>query len=154
LVKGGNYLEALAHTDTVVLDKTGTLTEGNFAVRWMRPAPGVTKAELLETAALAESYSNHPISKSLREALPAAPDPRRVADAKECAGRWCEATGDGVPVIPGNAKLMQDAGISFVPNDGVGTTVYVARGGAFLGSIVISAYLKPSACAAIDAPRA
>lgn len=154
LVKGGNYLEALAHTDTVVLDKTGTLTEGNFAVRWMRPASGVTEAELLETAALAESYSNHPISKSLREALPAAPDPRRVADAKEIAGRGVEATVDGVPVLAGNAKLMQDAGISFVPNDGVGTIVYVARGGAFLGSIVISDFPKPSACAAIDALRA
>ena len=142
LVKGGNYLEALAHTDTAVFDKTGTLTRGVFRVSRVRPAAGVTEARLLETAALAESYSSHPISKSLREALPEAPDPRRAADAREIAGQGVAATVDGHRVLAGNARLMEAEGVAYTPDDGIGTVVYVARDGAFWGSILIAAALR------------
>ena len=153
LIKGGNYLEALAHTDTVVFDKTGTLTQGTFRVSRLRPAAGVAENDLLETAALAESYSSHPISRSLREALPAEPDTRRAADAQEIAGRGVAARVDGRHVLAGNAKLMQAEGIAFVPDDGVGTVVYVARDGAFLGSILIADEVKPHAADAVAALR-
>ena len=153
LVKGGNYLEALAHTDTAVFDKTGTLTRGVFRVSRVRPAAGVTEARLLETAALAESYSSHPISKSLREALPEAPDPRRAADAREIAGQGVAATVDGHRVLAGNARLMEAEGVAYTPDDGIGTVVYVARDGAFWGSILIADELKDHAAEAMAALR-
>ena len=153
LVKGGNYLEALAHTDTAVFDKTGTLTRGVFRVSRVRPADGVTEARLLETAALAESYSSHPISKSLREALPEAPDPRRAADAREIAGQGVAATVDGHRVLAGNARLMEAEGVAYTPDDGIGTVVYVARDGAFWGSILIADELKDHAAEAMAALR-
>ena len=153
LVKGGNYLEALAHTDTAVFDKTGTLTRGVFRVSRVRPADGVTEARLLETAALAESYSSHPISKSLREALPETPDPRRAADAREIAGQGVAATVDGHRVLAGNARLMEAEGVAYTPDDGIGTVVYVARDGAFWGSILIADELKDHAAEAMAALR-
>ena len=157
LVKGGNYLEALAHTGTVVFDKTGTLTKGVFRVSHVRPVAPLDERELLETAALAESYSSHPISKSLREALAARTgaeaDAGRVADVKEIAGQGVEARVDGRRVLAGNAKLMQAEGVAYVPDDGVGTVVYVARDGAFLGSILIADEVKEHAAGAIAALR-
>src|SRR5699024_7073166 len=114
---------------------------------------GVAENDLLETAALAESYSSHPISRSLREALPAEPDTRRAADAQEIVGRGVAARVDGRRVLAGNAKLMQAEGIAFVPDDGVGTVVYVARDGAFLGSILIADEVKPHAADAVAALR-
>ena len=112
LVKGGNYLEALSKTGTAVFDKTGTLTQGVFKVTAVHPADGVTEADLLETAALAESFSSHPISKSLREAAPGL-DARRAADAQELAGHGVKTLVDGKTVLAGNARLMDAEGIAY-----------------------------------------
>ena len=149
LVKGGNYLEALAHTDTVVFDKTGTLTKGSFAVTRVRPANGLTEAAVLELAALAESFSSHPISKSLRAACKADLDSQRATDAQELAGQGVCTLVDGQRVYAGNARLMQAQGITFVPDDGAGTVVYLAREGQYLGSVLISDEIKATAKAAI-----
>ena len=149
LVKGGNYLEALAHTGVAAFDKTGTLTKGVFAVTRVTPAEGVTEKELLETAALAERFSSHPISKSLREACPGA-DARRAADAREIAGQGVRTLVDGQVVLAGNARLMESNGIPYTADDGAGSIVYVARDGRFLGSILISDEEKPTAAAAME----
>ena len=148
LVKGGNYLEALAHTGTVVFDKTGTLTKGVFKVSRVSPAPGRTEQEVLELAAAAESYSSHPISKSLREACPACI--LQATDAQEIAGHGVSAQVDGHTVLAGNAKLMEAKKIPYTPDDGVGTVVYLACDGTFWGSILISDEVKPTARQAMD----
>ena len=153
LVKGGNYLEALAHTGTAAFDKTGTLTKGVFKVTQTAPAPGVAADELLEQAALAESYSSHPISKSLREACPGL-DARRAADAQEIAGQGVRTLVDGRTVLAGNARLMEANGIAYTAGSGAGTVVYVARDGQFLGSILISDEEKPTARPAVQDLRA
>lgn len=152
LVKGGNYLEALAHTGVAVFDKTGTLTKGVFAVTRLSPAPGVAEDDLLHTAALAESYSSHPISKSLREAAPDASG--EVCDVQEIAGHGVKALVNGRTVLAGNAKLMEQAGVEFTPEEGAGTVVYVARDGEFLGAVLISDEEKPTARKAIAALKA
>ena len=149
LVKGGNYLEALSHTGVAAFDKTGTLTKGVFAVTRLTPAPGVTKQELLETAALAERFSSHPISKSLREACPDA-DARRAADAQEIAGQGVRTLVDGRVVLAGNARLMETHQIAYTADDGAGSVVYLARDGQFLGSILISDEEKPTAQTAME----
>ncbi len=149
LVKGGNYLEALAHTRTVVFDKTGTLTRGDFAVTRVRSVQPGGETALLELAALAESYSNHPISKSLRQACTVELDPHRVTDVQEIAGRGVDALVDGSRVLAGNARLMEEEKIDYRPDDGVGTVVYLARDGVFAGSILISDQIKEHAPAAI-----
>ena len=149
LVKGGNYLEALSHTGVAAFDKTGTLTKGVFAVTRVTPAAGVSETELLETAALAERFSSHPISKSLRDACPDA-DIRRAADAQEIAGQGVRTLVDGKAVLAGNARLMEANGIRYTPDDGAGSIVYVARDGQFLGSILISDEEKPTAAAAMQ----
>ena len=153
LVKGGNYLEALSKTATAVFDKTGTLTRGVFKVTAVHPADGVTEADLLETAALAESFSSHPISKSLREAAPGL-DARRAADAQEVAGHGVKTLVDGKTVLAGNARLMDAEGIAYTAADGAGTIVYVARQGQFIGSILISDEEKPTAKAAMQGLQA
>ena len=153
LVKGGNYLEALSKTATAVFDKTGTLTRGVFKVTAVHPADGVTEADLLETAALAESFSSHPISKSLREAAPNL-DARRAADAQEVAGHGVKTLVDGKTVLAGNARLMDAEGIAYTAADGAGTIVYVARQGQFIGSILISDEEKPTAKAAMQGLQA
>ena len=153
LVKGGNYLEALSKTATAVFDKTGTLTRGVFKVTAVHPADGVTEADLLETAALAESFSSHPISKSLREAAPDL-DARRAADAQEVAGHGVKTLVDGKTVLAGNARLMDAEGITYTAADGAGTIVYVARQGQFIGSILISDEEKPTAKAAMQGLQA
>src|SRR5699024_9112025 len=112
LVKGGNYLEALAQAGTVVFDKTGTLTKGSFEVTAVHPHP-VSERELLELAALAERFSDHPISRSIQAACQSAPDPNRVTDAKEIAGHGVQAVVDGKTVLAGNQKLMDEFHISF-----------------------------------------
>ena len=152
LVKGGNYLEALAHTGVAVFDKTGTLTKGVFAVTRLSPAPGVAEKDLLHTAALAESYSSHPISKSLREAAPDASG--EVCDVQEIAGHGVKALVNGRTVLAGNAKLMEQSGVAFTPEEGAGTVVYVARDSAFLGAVLISDEEKPTARKAIAALKA
>ena len=153
LVKGGNYLEALSKTGTAVFDKTGTLTRGVFRVTAVHPADGVTEADLLETAALAESFSSHPISKSLREAAPVL-DARRAADAQELAGHGVKTLVDGKTVLAGNARLMDAEGIAYTAAAGAGTLVYVAREGQFIGSILISDEEKPTAKAAMQGLQA
>ena len=154
LVKGGNYLEALAVTRTVVFDKTGTLTKGVFAVTSLSPAEGISRKELLETAALAESYSGHPISRSLREAVETALDPQRVSDVEEIAGNGVVARMDGKAVAVGNARLMERLSISCQENNGIGTVVYVAVENQFIGSILISDQLKPATQKAISGLQA
>lgn len=150
LVKGGNYLEALAKADTVVFDKTGTLTKGVFRVTGIYPQ-SCTEQELLELAALAESYSNHPISRSLREALETTPDTSRLGQVDEISGRGVRAQVDGHTVLAGNALLMQDSGITFSQEQHIGTVVHVAQDGNYLGCILISDEPKPDAADAIRA---
>ena len=148
LVKGGNYLEVLAKTEAVVFDKTGTLTRGVFQVTGRYPQ-GCSEAELLEVAALAESWSDHPISHSIREAYGAELDLSRVSDAKELPGRGVQVTLDGQTVCAGNDKLMAELGVSVSPAREIGTVVYLAREGTCLGHIVISDQIKPDAAQAI-----
>jgi len=153
LVKGGNYLEALAHTESVVFDKTGTLTRGVFTVTKVHPAGGVSEADLLETAALAESYSSHPISKSLQAAAPDDLDHTRATDAQEIAGHGVKTIVDGHTVLAGNARLMEAEGIAYQKADGAGTVVYLARDGQFIGWVLISDEVKPTAKAALAGLR-
>ena len=128
LVKGGNYLEALAKPEIVVFDKTGTLTEGAFRVTEVLPAKG-TAAEVLEIAALAESFSKHPISASLREAYGKPLDTSRVSDVEELAGYGICAKVDGRQVLAGNHRLMERESISCPIHDTIGTVIYLAVGG-------------------------
>lgn len=149
LVKGGNYLEILSSARTIVFDKTGTLTQGVFAVTQIVPAEGVEQNALLETAALAECYSGHPISRSLREAVGQALDSSRTANVEEIAGHGIIADVDGIPTAVGNARLMERLEIQYQPNNQPGTVVYVAVNHQFAGSILISDQLKPTAVSAI-----
>ena len=151
LVKGSNYLEAVGEVTTVVFDKTGTLTKGEFRVSKVDPA-GRSKGELLELAALAEGYSNHPIAISIREAYsdPKALSLERVSCAEEIAGQGIHAVIDGKDVYLGNAKLMRTQGIDFEENPAMGTVVYAAVGRDYAGSIVISDGIKDGAAEAIQ----
>lgn len=150
LVKGSNYLEALAKAEIVVFDKTGTLTRGVFNVTAIHPEE-MDESKLLETAALAESYSNHPIARSLRDAYNHDIDERRIGSVAEIAGRGMKADVDGVTVYVGNDKLMEDIGVMWHPCHQVGTTVHVATEGNYLGHIVISDEVKPDAGEAMTA---
>jgi Cd2+/Zn2+-exporting ATPase len=148
LVKGSNYLEVLAQAEVVVFDKTGTLTQGSFQVTAVHPAD-CGEEELLEQAALAESWSDHPISQSIRAAWGRELDTSRVTDAQELSGRGVQVKVDGRTVCAGNGKLMQEQGVSFTPAQEVGTVVYVAREGTYLGCVVIADQVKPDAAQAI-----
>ena len=150
LVKGGNYMEVLADAQIVVFDKTGTLTKGVFNVTAVHP-DCVSEARLLELAALAENYSDHPISRSIREAYGMDIDASRIRDAQELSGRGVRATIDGSLVCAGNDKLMDEIGVPWHPCHHVGTTVHVAVDGAYAGHIVISDEVKPDAADAIAA---
>ena len=155
LIKGSNYLEALSQTRVVVFDKTGTLTQGRFVVTQALPAAGVAEETLLETAALAEQYSNHPISRSLCAAGPAELDRSRVSDVKEQGGHGVTALVDGKHVAVGNARLMEAEGIQMpVQENPNGTVVYVAQDGQYLGVIYISDTVKPNAEKAIRGLKA
>lgn len=145
LVKGGNYLEALAQAGIVVFDKTGTLTKGSFEVTAVHPQQ-VSEQELLELAALAERFSDHPISRSIQAACQSAPDPNRVTDAKEIAGHGVRAVVDGKTVLAGNQKLMGQFHIPFEDAcHHVGTIIHVAVDGVYMGHIVISDQVKEGA---------
>lgn len=148
LVKGSNYLEALAKADTIVFDKTGTLTSGTFTVTAVHPEK-FPEARLLELAAYAESFSDHPISLSIRKAYAKDLDESRVSDAKETAGHGVTAVVDGLLVLAGNRKLMESAGIACSDCHLPGTTVHLAVDGVYAGHIVISDTLKPGAKQAI-----
>ena len=153
LVKGGNYLEVLARTEVVVFDKTGTLTRGVFNVTAIHP-DHCDEGQLLELAALAECWSDHPISRSLKEAYGRDIDASRVSNVEEVAGRGVKAVVDGHTVCAGNDKLMEDIGVSWHPCHRVGTTVHVASDGVYLGHIVISDEVKPDAKEAVAALKA
>ncbi len=149
LVKGGNYLEALAQAGIVVFDKTGTLTKGTFAVDQVHPV-GMTGEELLVLAALAEQWSDHPISKSIRAAAPAQLDLSRAVKAEEIAGHGIKATVDGRTVWAGNARLMEVAGVSCDESCGHGgTMVHVARDGGYAGHIAVADQVKETAAQAL-----
>ena len=152
LVKGSNYLEALSQTTCVVMDKTGTLTKGTFAVTEVYPR-GIAQEDILEYAALAESASSHPISKSLRQAYGKDIDRSRVSDIRELAGRGVTAIVDGIPVAAGNGKLMREMGIELDSAVAYGTVVHVAANGLYGGCIVIADTLKDHAQKAVATLR-
>ena len=154
LVKGSNYLEALSYTKYVVCDKTGTLTKGVFQVTEIHPVSGMTEADLLEKAAFVESYSNHPISKSLKEAYGREIDNNRVTDAKEISGHGVSAVVDGHEVAAGNVKLMKKMNIEAAVPASVGTEIHVAVDGEYAGYILISDVVKPNAKEAISGLKA
>ena len=151
LVKGSNYLEAMADTKYIVCDKTGTLTKGVFQVTGVYPAPGVDKKVLLGLAAYAESGSHHPISQSLKDAYGQPLQGERVSAIQEIAGHGVQALVDGHPVAVGNAKLMEKIGAALPGARTDGTIVYVAADGKYIGCIVISDVVKPTAKAAMAA---
>ena len=153
LVKGSNYLETLSQTRIVVFDKTGTLTQGVFEVSGIHHTE-LEKARLVEYAALAESASSHPISKSLQRAYGREPDRSRVRDIQEISGNGVTAVVDGHAVAAGNDKLMDRLGIPFIPCHSVGTIIHLAIDGKYAGHIVISDRVKPHAKQAIQALKA
>ena len=148
LVKGSNYMEVLSKVRTMVFDKTGTLTKGQFSVSEIS-AVDSDEAGLLEKAALAESYSSHPVAVSLRSAYGKTLDESRVSDVKDYSGEGIRATVDGQGIYAGNEKLMRRIGVEPVPVSKIGTVVYVATEGKFLGYIVVSDTLKPTAAEAM-----
>lgn len=149
LVKGSNYLETLAQTRTLVFDKTGTLTEGVFEVTRITPAGGFEEPQLLELAALAESASSHPISKSLQKAYGKELDRTRVGQVEERSGAGVVAEVDGRSVAAGNDKLMNQLGVAFLESDEPGTVVHIAVDGVYAGQILIADRIKPGAAEAI-----
>lgn len=148
LVKGSNYLESLAHAEMVVFDKTGTLTKGSFAVSEIH-AVDVKDSQLLEMAAYAEDYSNHPISLSIKAAYGKKIDNSRITDVQEIAGHGVQAVIDGKKILAGNAKLMEKEHIQYAPSSSVGTVVYLACDGTYAGCIVIEDEIKADAAVAI-----
>lgn len=158
LVKGSNYLEALSETKYVVCDKTGTLTKGVFEVTQIEASEGVTADTLLEMAAYAESYSNHPISKSLKDAYGRRTgkqiEAARVCDVEEISGHGVSAVIDGRKVSAGNARFMKMLGVSYTVPQKTGTEVHVAVDGSYAGYILISDVIKPNARAAVAGLKA
>ena len=148
LVKGSNYLETLAQTRYVVFDKTGTMTQGVFEVSGIHHA-GMPEEKLLEYAALAESFSSHPISKSLQKAYGKEIDRDRVREVSEISGNGVSARVDGIPVAAGNARLMEQLGIRYADCHQVGTVVHLAVDGSYAGHILISDLIKPHAKEAV-----
>lgn len=148
LIKGGNYLETLARAEIVVFDKTGTLTKGTFRVTAIHPEQ-IAERELLELAALAESYSEHPISRSLKEACEREPDRSAVSDVREIGGRGVRVRIDGKSVSVGNAGLMEEEGVCGKDCELTGTIVHVAVDGTYMGHIVISDEVREDAAEAI-----
>lgn len=149
LVKGSNYLEALSETKYVVCDKTGTLTKGVFEVTYVNPCGGISEDELLRIAAHAESYSGHPISKSLKKAYGKEVDKNIVSDVEEISGHGIEAVVDGKKVDAGNVKLMNLCGVKPLVPEKTGTEVHVAIDGIYAGYILISDVIKPEAKKAV-----
>lgn len=153
LVKGSNYLEALAETEIVVFDKTGTLTKGVFNVQEIHPE-GVSKEELLELTAHAESYSNHPISLSLKRAYSKEIDNGRISDVEEISGHGVIATVDGKKVMVGNIKLMKMMDIPYFKGELIGTIIHVAVNNKYIGYIVIADEVKEDSAQAIKELKA
>lgn len=154
LVKGGNYLEALNHVDTVVFDKTGTLTKGIFEVTEIHMEGSFSKEEILEYAAYAESYSNHPIAASILKAYGKAINKEEIVHYDEISGHGIKVNVKGKEIFAGNAKLMNQEKISYKPIEAVGTVVYLAVDRAYAGAIIISDALKEDAQNAIEQLKA
>ena len=154
LIKGSNYLEALADAEMVVMDKTGTLTKGTFVVSKIVPAEGASEQELLEKAAYAESYSNHPISASLKNAYGKETEAARISDVEEIAGHGVCAVYGGKHIYAGNDKLMKRQGLQSQTAEETGTVVHVAEEGRYLGYIVIADEVKADAKEAVDGFKA
>ena len=154
LVKGSTYLEELARTGIVVFDKTGTLTQGTFKVTGVHPADGITDEQLVEAAALAESWSKHPISLSIKAAYGKEIDSARVTDVEELGGHGVTAKVDGKPVAAGNARLMERLGLSAPAVSETGTVVHVAINGRYAGCLLIADVVKPHSAEAIRALKA
>ena len=154
LVKGSTYLEELARTGIVVFDKTGTLTQGTFKVTGVHPADGITDEQLVEAAALAESWSKHPISLSIKAAYGKEIDTSRVTDVEELGGHGVTAKVDGKPVAAGNARLMERLGLSAPAVSETGTVVHVAIDGRYAGCLFIADVVKPHSAEAIRALKA
>lgn len=158
LIKGSNYLEALAQTEMVVMDKTGTLTKGNFAISRIVPVAEISKEELLRLAAYAESFSDHPISQSVCEAYCTGIaaeagnriDKSRVSNVEELAGHGVKAIVDGSEILAGNDKLMKAQRISYQAVEEVGTVIYLAKDGSYLGYLLIEDEKKPDAAQAVS----
>ena len=149
LVKGSNYLEALANTEIVVFDKTGTLTEGVFEVQEINPVD-ISKEELLKLAAYAENYSNHPISNSLKKAYKEEINQDEIGNAEEISGKGIITIVDGKEVVVGNDKLMEEKNIQYTKCQKVGTIIYVAVNNKFAGSIIIADKIKADSANAIE----
>ena len=154
LVKGSTYLEELARTGIVVFDKTGTLTQGTFKVTGVHPADGITDEQLVEAAALAESWSKHPISLSIKAAYGKEIDSARVTDVEELGGHGVTAKVDGKPVAAGNARLMERLGLSTPAVSETGTVVHIAIDGRYAGYLLIADVVKPHSAEAIRALKA
>ena len=154
LVKGSTYLEELARTGIVVFDKTGTLTQGTFKVTGVHPADGITDEQLVEAAALAECWSKHPISLSIKAAHGKEIDSARVTDVEELGGHGVTAKVDGKPVAAGNARLMERLGLSAPAVSETGTVVHVAIDGRYAGYLLIADVVKPHSAEAIRALKA
>ena len=154
LVKGSTYLEELARTGIVVFDKTGTLTQGTFKVTGIHPANGVSEEQLVEAAALAESWSKHPISLSIKAAYGKEIDSARVTDVEELGGHGVTAKVDGKPVAAGNARLMERLGLSAPAVSETGTVVHIAIDGRYAGYLLIADVVKPHSAEAIRALKA
>ena len=149
LVKGSNYLEALSNAEIMVFDKTGTLTEGVFEVQNVEPI-GICKEELLKVAAYAEYYSNHPISKSIKKAYNKEVDEKEIIDSQEISGKGIEVKIGNQDVVAGNEKLMNEKGIEYTKCTHVGSVVYVAIDGKYVGHIVIADKIKEDAKRTIE----
>jgi Cd2+/Zn2+-exporting ATPase len=154
LVKGSNYLEALNNVDTIVFDKTGTLTKGVFKVTGIESRCSLTQAQLLQYAAYAESYSNHPIAQSIQKAYGESIDKSRISDYEEVSGYGIKVNVKGKTVIAGNVKLMEKENITYENPETIGTTVHLAIDGIYSGYIVISDEIKPDSKKAISDLRA
>ena len=152
LVKGSNYLETLSKTKIVVFDKTGTMTKGKFEVTEIAPI-GIDRDELIRLTAYAESYSSHPISRSIKDAYDKEIDASKISDIKEISGNGVLAVVDGKKVAAGNSKLMDKLGVEYTDCSKVGTVVYVAVDGKYCGYILISDALKPTSVSAVKAMK-
>lgn len=148
LVKGSNYLETLSKTKIVVFDKTGTMTKGKFEVTEIAPI-GIDKGELLRLTAYAESYSSHPISRSIKDAYGKEIDASKISDVNEISGNGVLAIVDGKKVAVGNSRLMDKLGVEYTVCDKIGTVVYVAVDGKYCGYILIADALKPTSVSAV-----
>ncbi len=150
LIKGSNYLEALAQTEIVVFDKTGTLTKGSFTVTKIVPEGNISAAELLEIAACMEAYSSHPIAVSIKNAYGKKPDTQRVSNVKDCFGKGICGNLDNNEIVLGNIQIMRDKGVNVPDVQAAGTVIYVLKNGRYQGYLLIEDEIKKDSVAAIQ----